>query len=145
MRWLAVLHWCWKRRSRHRCFKVLKMKRDFSCGWSKSLVFIFKGVSNHLDALAPPENHYSTRNLRRPCCHRRDAFLVLFVRWNYSAPTLAGFFVTSNTRCTQGYSTISFWKLLPAIHRVVDVGEQNLQSSDSGRATPTKTHQHDNC
>jgi hypothetical protein len=57
-RWSVVgLHWCQKCCSRHRCFKVLKMKRDISSGWTQSLACIFQWLKKQINALGPPD-HY---------------------------------------------------------------------------------------
>jgi hypothetical protein len=89
-RWSAGLHRWRKRCSRHRCFKVLKMKRDLSSGWTQSLACIFQWLKKQINALGPPGHHYSGRNTQRRCRHGRDAFVVLFVLWNYGALVWAG-------------------------------------------------------
>jgi hypothetical protein len=66
--------------SRLKFFKVLKMKRDLSSGWTESVTCTFKGIKKRLGALGPPEHYYNRRNTRRRCRHGRNGFVVLFVR-----------------------------------------------------------------
>ena len=68
----------------------LLMKRYLSLGWSQKRDCTFKQVKKGLDALAPPDSHYSRRNAQWRFRHGREAFVVLFVRKNYGAITSDG-------------------------------------------------------